>query len=209
MSAAEITSSDAIHPGYGFLAENAHFADITESCGITFIGPPADVIEKMGNKVTARATMQSVGVLITPGSDGVVKSASKAKKLAKEFGYPIILKASAGGGGKGMRVVYEENLIENAFQSAQAEANLSFGNPDMFMEKFLEQPRHIEIQLIGDNYGNIITLGERECSIQRKHQKLIEESPSPAVDENLRVRAVSQRWPNPELFHCVSFDWKT
>ena len=191
MSAAEITSSDAIHPGYGFLADNAHFADITESCDIRFIGPPADVIERMGNKVMARSTMQSAGVPIIPGSDGVVKNVSKAKKLAKEFGYPVILKASAGGGGKGIRVVHEESQIENAFQTAQAEATVSFGNSDLYLEKFLEQPRHIEIQLIGDNYGNIITLGERECSIQRKHQKLIEESPSPAVDENLR-KAISE-----------------
>ena len=188
MSAAVITSSDAIHPGYGFLAENAHFADITESCDICFIGPPADVIDKMGNKARARSTMQSIGVPIIPGSEGIVKNVSKAKKIAKEIGYPVILKASSGGGGKGMRIVREEKEVENAFQTAQAEAGAAFGNSDLYLEKFLEHPRHIEIQLMGDNYGNIITLGERECSIQRKHQKLIEESPSPAIDENLRKK---------------------
>jgi acetyl-CoA carboxylase, biotin carboxylase subunit len=188
ISAAEITGSEAIHPGYGFLAENAYFADIIESCDIRFIGPPANVIEKLGNKALAKATMRGAGVPTIPGSDGVVATAEEAKIIANEFGYPIILKASAGGGGKGMRVVREDSGIELAFQTAQAESGAAFGNSDLYLEKFLERPRHIEIQLIGDNYGNIITLGERECSIQRKHQKLIEESPSPAVNEELREK---------------------
>lgn len=191
ISAAEITGADAIHPGYGFLAENAHFADITESCDIRFIGPPASVIDQMGNKSLAKATMKKAGVPIIPGSEGIVASADQAKKLAKSFGFPVILKASAGGGGKGMRIVRNEDEIEMAFQTAQTEAGAAFGNPDLYLEKFLENPRHIEIQLIGDDYGNIITLGERECSIQRKHQKLIEESPSPAVDEKTR-KAISR-----------------
>jgi len=186
ISAAEITQSEAIHPGYGFLAENAHFADITESCDIQFIGPTAEVINKMGNKALAKATMKKAGVPTIPGSEGIVDSPDQAKELAKSFGYPVILKASAGGGGKGMRIVREEGGIELAFQTAQTEAGAAFSNPDLYLEKFLERPRHIEIQMIGDNYGNIVTLGERECSIQRKHQKLIEESPSPAVNEKLR-----------------------
>ncbi|HDL18190.1 MAG TPA: acetyl-CoA carboxylase biotin carboxylase subunit [Bacteroidetes bacterium] len=191
ISAAEITGADAIHPGYGFLAENAHFADITESCDIRFIGPPAGVIDQMGNKALAKATMKKAGVPIIPGSEGIVESVNQAKKLAKSFGFPVILKASAGGGGKGMRIVRNEDEIEMAFQTAQTEAGAAFGNPDLYLEKFLENPRHIEIQIIGDDYGNIITLGERECSIQRKHQKLIEEAPSPAVDEKTR-KAISK-----------------
>lgn len=186
ISAAEITGSDAIHPGYGFLAENAHFADITESCDIRFIGPPAEVIDKMGNKALAKATMREAGVPTIPGSDGIVTDEKEARHLGDKFGYPVILKASAGGGGKGMRIVRHADEMANAFQTAQTEAQAAFGNSDLYLEKFLERPRHIEIQILGDNYSNIITLGERECSIQRKHQKLIEESPSPAVNQNLR-----------------------
>ncbi len=190
ISAAEITNADAIHPGYGFLAENAHFADITESCNIQFIGPPASIIDQMGNKALAKTTMKQAGVPTIPGSDGVIHDVAEAKKLAKKFGYPVILKASSGGGGKGMRIVREESEIENAFQTAQTEAQAAFGNPDLYLEKFLENPHHIEVQLLGDNYGNIIALGERECSIQRKHQKLIEEAPSPFVDDDKRSRLI-------------------
>jgi len=191
ISAAEVTNADAIHPGYGFLAENAHFADITESCNMQFIGPPASIIDKMGNKALAKATMKEAGVPIVPGSKGVLKNSDAAKKSAKTIGYPIILKASAGGGGKGMRVVHNESDLETAYQSAQNESNAAFGNSDLYLEKFLQKPRHIEVQILADHYGNVITLGERECSIQRKHQKLIEESPSPAVDDELRKQITS------------------
>ncbi len=186
ISAAEITNADAIHPGYGFLAENAHFADITESCNIQFIGPSAEIIDKMGNKATAKMTLANAGVPTIPGSEGVLLSIGQAAELAKNFGYPVILKASAGGGGKGMRIVLEEAQMEQAYQTAQTEAMAAFGNSDLYLEKYLDKPRHIEVQILGDNYGNIITLGERECSIQRKLQKLIEESPSAVVNEELR-----------------------
>ena len=191
ISAAEITNADAIHPGYGFLAENSHFADITESCDSQFIGPSADIIDKMGNKALAKQTMKQAGVPTIPGSDGVLKDVDEAKKLAAKFGYPVILKASAGGGGKGMRIVREESEMETAYQTAQTEAQAAFGNPDLYLEKFLENPHHIEVQILGDNYGHIMALGERECSVQRKHQKLIEESPSPIVTEEKRRELVA------------------
>ncbi len=186
ISAAEVTNADAIHPGYGFLAENAHFAEITKSCNIQFIGPTSEMIEKMGNKSFAKETMKKAGLPVIPGSQGVIQSADEAKELAEAIKYPVILKASAGGGGKGMRIVRDPSEMENAFQTAQNEAGAAFGNKDLYMEKFFEQPRHIEVQILGDNYGNIIALGERECSIQRKHQKLIEESPSAAVTKQMR-----------------------
>ena len=186
VAAAEITNSDAIHPGYGFLAENAHFAEICESCDIRFIGPSPKVISKMGDKAFAKESMKKAGVPVIPGSDGIVADVKTAKKLADDFGYPIIVKATAGGGGRGMRVVRSKDELENAFMSASSEAGAAFGNPDLYLEKYFEGPRHIEVQLIGDNYGTIVSLGERECSIQRKHQKLIEESPSPAVTQETR-----------------------
>jgi len=186
ISAAEITDADAIHPGYGFLAENARFAEICESSNISFIGPSPQVISQMGDKAFAKETMKKAKVPIIPGSDGVVKSLKEAKRLASEIGLPLIIKAVAGGGGRGMRVVKEMSELENAYNSAQSEAGAAFGNPDVYMEKYFINPRHIEVQLIGDRYGNAVSLGERECSIQRKHQKLIEESPSPAVDQALR-----------------------
>lgn len=186
ISAAEITNADAIHPGYGFLAENPHFADICHSCGIYFIGPPPEVIEKMGDKALAKSSMKKAGVPVIPGSEGVVKDKKEALEVAEEIGFPVILKASAGGGGKGMRVVWNREELEKAFIIAGSEAQAAFGNPDLYVEKFFQKPRHVEIQILGDNYGNIVSFGERDCSIQRKHQKLIEESPSPAVDENLR-----------------------
>ena len=182
ISAAEITGADAIHPGYGFLAENADFADMCEACGITFIGPPPDVIRKMGDKSQAKKSMIEAGVPVIPGSNGIVKSVDDANDVAKKAGYPVILKAVAGGGGKGMRIVSEESKMEKNFMMAQAEAESAFGNPDLYIEKYIENPRHIEIQLLADNFGNVIHIGERECSIQRRHQKLIEESPSPAVN---------------------------
>ncbi len=186
ISAAEITGADAIHPGYGFLAENANFADMCTSCDLIFIGPPADVIRKMGDKSEAKISMAKAGVPVVPGSKGVIKSETEAKKIAHEIGFPIILKAVAGGGGKGMRIVKEEKNLENSFMMASAEAESAFGNPDLYFERYIESPRHIEIQLLADQHGKVIHLGERECSIQRRHQKLIEESPSPVIDESMR-----------------------
>jgi acetyl-CoA carboxylase biotin carboxylase subunit len=186
ISAAEITNAEAIHPGYGFLAENARFAEICESSDIKFIGPSPKVISQMGDKAFAKDTMRKAKVPCIPGSEGVLQSVDEAKKLASEFGFPIIIKAVAGGGGRGMRVVRNMNELEKHYNSAQSEAGAAFGNPDLYLEKFFESPRHIEVQLLGDNHGNAVSLGERECSIQRKHQKLIEESPSPAVTQKMR-----------------------
>jgi acetyl-CoA carboxylase, biotin carboxylase subunit len=186
ISAAEITNAEAIHPGYGFLAENAHFAEICRSCGLQFIGPTPEVITKMGDKAVAKETMRQAGVPVIPGSDGVIESVQEALANADKIGYPIIIKAVAGGGGRGMRVVREPSELANAFNTAQAESQAAFKNPSLYMERFFEYPRHIEVQLLGDNHGNVVSLGERECSIQRKHQKLIEESPSPVVNEKLR-----------------------
>lgn len=186
ISAAEITGADAIHPGYGFLAENSDFAEICAESKIKFIGPSPEMIRAMGDKAFAKETMRKVGVPVVPGSDGVVKDAAEAKAIAAEIGYPVIIKASAGGGGKGMRIVWEEAALENAFQTARNEAEAAFGNLEVYVEKYIENPRHVEIQLMGDQHGNVYHYGERDCSIQRRHQKLIEESPSPIVDEELR-----------------------
>ncbi|MCC7430820.1 acetyl-CoA carboxylase biotin carboxylase subunit [bacterium] len=188
ISAAEITGATAIHPGYGFLSEKSEFAEICDACNINFIGPPAEAIRKMGNKSLAKETMKKAGVPVIPGSDGIIKSEGEALEIAKEIGFPVILKASSGGGGRGMRIVRDEAGIKSAFAMAQAEAEAAFSDSSLYMEKFVENPRHIEIQLVGDKHGNIIHLGERECSIQRRHQKLIEESPSPAVSEELRKK---------------------
>lgn len=188
ISAAEITGADAIHPGYGFLAENAEFAEMCASCDITFIGPSAEVIRKMGDKAEAKATMMKAGVPVVPGSEGVVKTEEEALKIAKEIKFPVILKAVAGGGGKGMRIVRDEQNLSNSFMMARAEAEAGFANPELYLEKYIESPRHIEIQLLADNFGKIIHLGERECSIQRRHQKLIEEAPSPVVNAKLREK---------------------
>jgi acetyl-CoA carboxylase biotin carboxylase subunit len=188
ISAAEITGADAVHPGYGFLAENANFADMCVSCDLTFIGPPANVIRKMGDKSQAKISMEKAGVPIVPGSKGIITEEKDAKKIANKIGFPIIIKAVAGGGGKGMRIVREENNLANSFMMASAEAESAFGNPELYFEKYIENPRHIEIQLLADQRGNIIHLGERECSIQRRHQKLIEESPSPVISENVRKK---------------------
>ncbi len=188
MSAAEISGAEAIHPGYGFLSENVKFAEICESVGIKFIGPSSDAIRKMGDKAVAKDTMKRAGVPVVPGSDGIVKDIKDAREIMKMAGLPVIVKATAGGGGRGMRIVRDESEFDNAFQTARAEAESAFGNPDVYIEKFIEKPRHIEIQLIGDQHGNVFHLGERDCSMQRRQQKLIEESPSPAVDSVLRQR---------------------
>jgi len=188
ISAAEVTNAEAIHPGYGFLAENAGFAEICESCGIHFIGPTAEQIAAMGDKALAKATLRKAGVPVIPGSEGTVADLKEAGRVAAEIAYPVLVKAAAGGGGRGMRVVWKEDELENAFQMAQAEAAAAFGNPAVYIEKYFQRPRHVEIQILGDNYGDVVALGERECSIQRKHQKLIEESPSPAVTEEVRER---------------------
>ncbi len=188
MAAAEITNADGIHPGYGFLAENARFSEICGESGIKFIGPTPDQIRAMGDKITAKETMIRAGVPVVPGSGGLLSSIDEAKGLAKEIGYPVILKATAGGGGKGMRVVWEESELERAYDTAKAEAGASFKNDGIYMEKFVEEPRHIEIQVAGDRYGTVCHLSERDCSIQRRHQKLVEESPSPFMTDDLRER---------------------
>jgi acetyl-CoA carboxylase, biotin carboxylase subunit len=188
MAAAEITNADAIHPGYGFLAENARFAEICGEHEIKFIGPTPGMISAMGDKITAKETMIKAGVPVVPGGEGLLESLDEAKGLAREIGYPIILKATAGGGGKGMRVVWEESEMERAYNTAKAEAGASFKNDGVYMEKFVEEPRHIEIQVAGDQYGRVCHLSERDCSIQRRHQKLVEESPSPFMTEDLRYR---------------------
>jgi acetyl-CoA carboxylase, biotin carboxylase subunit len=187
MAAAEITNADAIHPGYGFLAENSKFSQICADHGIKFIGPTPEMINAMGDKITAKETMIKAGVPVVPGSGGLLESVEQAKDLAKNVvGYPVILKATAGGGGKGMRVVWKEEEIEKAFTTAKIEAAASFKNDGIYMEKFVEEPRHIEIQVAGDQYGTVCHLSERDCSIQRRHQKLVEESPSPFMTPELR-----------------------
>ncbi|ANT64072.1 MULTISPECIES: acetyl-CoA carboxylase biotin carboxylase subunit [Prosthecochloris] len=186
IAAAEITNADAIHPGYGFLAENADFAEVCASTGLKFIGPTADMIRKMGDKNSAKETMIAAGVPVIPGSDGLIRDAAHAYASAEEIGYPIILKPTAGGGGKGMRVVNEPDMLEKALVASQTEAQQAFGNKGVYMEKFVQSPRHVEIQILSDQHGTTLHLGERDCSIQRRHQKLIEETPSPVVDEALR-----------------------
>jgi acetyl-CoA carboxylase biotin carboxylase subunit len=186
ISAAEITNVDAIHPGYGFLSENAGFADVCEASGLKFIGPKPDVIRLMGVKERARAFMREMGVPVLPGSPGVLKTPEEALELAAEIGYPVILKASAGGGGRGMRVVNHAEELPGLFAQAQNEAGSAFSSPDVYLEKFIAAPRHIEFQLLADEHGNVEILGERECSIQRRHQKLLEESPSPVLDDEQR-----------------------
>jgi len=188
MAAAEITNADSIHPGYGFLAENAKFAEICGEHNIKFIGPTPAQIKAMGDKITAKETMIAAGVPVVPGGEGLLASVEEAKSVARSVGYPVILKATAGGGGKGMRVVWEESEIEKNYEAAKIEAAASFKNDGIYMEKFVEEPRHIEIQIAGDRYGKICHLSERDCSIQRRHQKLIEESPSPFMTEDLRYR---------------------
>ncbi len=186
MSVAEVSGADAIHPGYGFLAENAHFAEVCESSDIKFIGPSSDVISLMGDKSKARETMIKAGVPVVPGTEHNLADIESTLKIAEDIGYPVIVKAAAGGGGKGMRVAQNARDLEKAIQTAQTEAMAAFGNDDMYLEKFVEEPRHIEFQILADEHGNVIHLGERDCSIQRRHQKMLEEAPSPALAEDLR-----------------------
>ncbi|RLD09696.1 MAG: acetyl-CoA carboxylase biotin carboxylase subunit, partial [Chlamydiae bacterium] len=186
IAACEISDAEAIHPGYGFLAENSHFAEVCESCNIKFIGPSHESIDQMGDKANARELAEKCGVPTVPGSEGVVETIEDAQTLASKAGYPLIVKASAGGGGRGMRVVHTEISLQNAFNTARAEAEACFGNPDVYIEKYVMDPRHVEVQILADEHGNVVHLGERDCTMQRRHQKLIEESPSPVVDEKMR-----------------------
>ncbi|HET7291168.1 MAG TPA: acetyl-CoA carboxylase biotin carboxylase subunit [Vicinamibacteria bacterium] len=188
ISAAEVTGADAIHPGYGFLSESGYLAEICEACRIKFIGPGPQAIRMMGDKSRAKKAMQRAGLPVIPGSPGVVEDDEKAEALARDVGFPVILKASAGGGGRGMRIVREPSEVKNAFKAAQTEAQAAFGVPDVYIEKYVEAPRHIEIQVMADAKGSVVHLGERECSIQRRHQKLIEEAPSPVMTDRLRRR---------------------
>ncbi|MBP6398620.1 MAG: acetyl-CoA carboxylase biotin carboxylase subunit [Saprospiraceae bacterium] len=188
MAAVEITNSDAVHPGYGFLAENAKFSEICAEYGVKFIGPTPDQIRKMGDKITAKETMIKAGVPVVPGSGGLLKDIKEGIKIANEIGYPVILKATAGGGGKGMRVVWSDDEFEDAWNKARMEAKAAFGNDGIYVEKFIEEPRHIEFQIIGDQMGTVVHLSERDCSIQRRHQKLVEESPSPFMTPELREK---------------------
>lgn len=188
IAACEITHAEAIHPGFGFLSENADFARLCEKCGIVFIGPTGDIMDAMGDKASAKQTMKNAGVPVIPGSDGVVPTLEKAYELCREIGYPVMLKASAGGGGRGIRLVNAESELESNFLSASKEALDYFGNGDIYIEKFLVNPRHIEFQLLADNYGNVVHLGERDCSLQRRNQKVLEESPSPIMTEELREK---------------------
>ena len=188
ISAAEVLDAEAIHPGYGFLSENAHFAEVCQSCNIAFIGPTPQSIRKMGDKVEARKRAREAGIPVVPGSEGVIDSPEEALKIAHSLGYPVIIKAQSGGGGKGMRIAHNDGKLISLFHTAQREAEASFGNPSLYLEKYIVNPRHIEVQILADKYGNAIHLGERDCSIQRRYQKLLEESPSPVVGKNLREK---------------------
>ena len=187
MSAAEITNTDAIHPGYGFLSENAHFAEIVGAHGITFIGPTPEHIRLMGDKIAAKEAAVKLGIPVVPGSDGAISSDDQAKRIASKIGYPVLIKATAGGGGRGMKVAHTADALAEALATARAEAKKAFGNDQVYIEKYLSAPRHIEVQVLGDSQGNVIHLGERECSLQRRHQKLLEESPSPALNADERA----------------------
>lgn len=188
ISAAEITDVEAIHPGYGFLSENPHFAEVCESCRIKFIGTPPEIMKLMGDKTLAKKKMKEAGIPVIPGSDGPVKDREEALRVARKLQYPVIVKAAAGGGGRGMKIAHNDVRLANAFLVAQSEAEASFGDARVYIEKYIEQPRHIEFQILGDEHGNIIHLGERDCTIQRRHQKLIEESPAPNIDKKLREK---------------------
>lgn len=190
ISAAEVADVDAIHPGYGFLAENAHFVQICESCNITFIGPSADNIKKMGDKAVARATMQKIGVPTIPGSKAVVKTQEEALEIARRYGYPVLIKAAAGGGGKGMRIAHNDISLAQGFIMASNEAEQAFGTPDVYIEKYIDNARHVEVQILADHHGHTLALGERDCSIQRRHQKLLEETPCPVLDAGQRRKMI-------------------
>ena len=187
ITAAEICGAEAIHPGYGFLAENAHFAEVTSECGLIFVGPPPDAMRLMGNKSEARRTMAGAEVPILPGSEGALENRDEALDLARQIGYPVILKASAGGGGRGMRLAFNDTELSTAYDTARNEAEIAFGDATVYLEKYLERPRHIEFQILADDHGRVVHLGERECSIQRRHQKIIEEAPSVALDPDMRI----------------------
>ena len=186
ISAALVTGCDAIHPGYGFLAENAYLAEICQQVGLTFIGPPPDVIEKMGNKAEARKVMKAAGVPLLPGTQGIVPTLTHARQAAREIGYPVVIKAVAGGGGRGMRVANNDAELSRAYPVAQSEAESAFGNGDVYMERYLQQPRHVEVQVIGDQHGHVVAIGERDCSLQRRHQKVVEEAPAPHLSDKVR-----------------------
>ena len=186
ISAALVTGCDAIHPGYGFLAENAYLADICKQVGITFIGPKPEVIERMGNKAEARAAMKAAGVPLLPGTEGVISSTAEASRIARQIGFPVVIKAVAGGGGRGMRVARSDAELARSVSVAQAEAEAAFGNGDVYIERYLEKPRHVEVQVIGDNHGNVVAVGERDCSLQRRHQKVVEEAPAPNLPKKVR-----------------------
>lgn len=188
IAACEITGAQAVHPGYGFLSENANFAQMLEDHGITFIGPKAEHIRIMGDKITAKDTAKALGIPVVPGSEGGVKDVDEARKVAADIGYPVIIKATAGGGGRGMKVAHDDKGLEVAFRTARAEAKAAFGNPDVYIEKYLQKPRHIEIQVFGDGKGNAVYLGERDCSLQRRHQKVLEEAPGPSITPEERER---------------------
>lgn len=188
ISAAEVTDAEAIHPGYGFLAENAHFADVCRSCNIEFIGPSADSIRAMGDKIGAKRMMKKIGVPVVPGSDGPVTDDKEAIRIARQIGYPVLVKAVAGGGGRGMRVAHTDVSLSSAFMTARAEAEAAFGNSEVYIEKYVDDPRHVEVQVLGDQFGNVTHLNERDCTVQRHHQKLIEESPSPSLPQSVRSR---------------------
>src|SRR3989338_7891804 len=186
ISVAEVAGVDAIHPGYGFLSENAKFVEICEASGIKFIGPPIEAMQKMGDKATARKTMAKAGVPIVPGSDGIISDEAEARRFADKIGYPVAIKATAGGGGRGLRIAWDQEEFIHLMRTARAEAEAAFGNPEVYLEKYIEEPRHIEVQILADQHHNVIHLGERDCSIQRRHQKLVEECLSPAVDDRTR-----------------------
>ena len=186
ISVAEVAGVDAIHPGYGFLAENSKFAEICAANKIKFIGPPIDAMERMGDKATARKTVSKAGVPVVPGSDGIISDEKEAKRVAEKIGFPVAIKATAGGGGRGLRVAWDKDEFLHLMRTARSEAGAAFGNPEVYLEKYIEEPRHIEVQIMADEHGNVIYLGERDCSIQRRHQKLLEESPSPAINDHTR-----------------------
>ena len=185
ITAALVTGCDALHPGYGFLSENSYLADVCSQVGITFIGPPAEVIGKMGNKAEARRLMREAGVPLMPGSDGIVRNLAEAKAAAKRVGYPVLIKAAAGGGGRGMRIAQSESELTRQLPVAQTEAESAFGNGDVYIERYLDKPRHVEVQVLADNYGHVYAIGDRDCSLQRRHQKIIEEAPAPFLNKRI------------------------
>ena len=207
IAAGEITGADAIHPGYGFLSESAKFSKICNDNGFVFLGPSPSIIDSMGNKAKAKQTMQAAGVPVVPGGNGILEGAEDALEKANDMGYPVMLKASAGGGGRGMRLVKDKDDVISAYKSASQESITAFGNGDIYIEKFIQNPRHIEVQILADSFGNAIHLGERECSIQRRHQKIIEESPSPLVDDKTRLKIGEAAVKGAKSVNYISADF--